>query len=612
VVDGDQAVDLASWVSGIHTFVSAASSTASLGQLISLVASTACKMMGCDFCGVLLLREEDRRLIMEASHGFTFDYAERLNQLFPIELDPERSESSPSTRAFLAGKPIVVNDVACDPQMGQWRQLAAQQGYRSLLSVPLMHQERPFGVINCYHSESNQITDSSVELLGILANQVGWAVEATHLRDLQRANTRRLTEESESLRRQSELLQQAEQIHKGLNQIALSGGGLHDLAAELRTLLMRSVFIDDIHGRLLTDDDSGLTKYRELPQVLLSQRSSQTITANDRSDGRGADWSVTPIFLDGVVVARIWSSGNASDLRELELRALAEAAVIGGIDILRTRTAAEIEWRLHGDIINALLDDQRSQIEVLTERAMQLGHDLSLPYAIIVARMRDVVGTDLGRSRATAVHLVRSALISLPCWSAPGPLTAMRDGHLIIFAPTDDQNPPADLLSQLGETVRETLNRALAPEKIRVAVGDVCHHVTELPRSYRVCRGALAIHALRGAPACTIVCRQLGLLGLLLQIDDPRQLTDFADRPLQLLRDHDSGKGTALVETLNSFFANNCHLERTARQLYVHPNTVRLRLRRAEAVLSVDLSRREAQLDLHTAFLVDEVARTGF
>ena len=45
-----------------------------------------------------------------------------------------------------------------------------------------------------------------------------------------------------------------------------------------------------------------------------------------------------------------------------------------------------------------------------------------------------------------------------------------------------------------------------------------------------------------------------------------------------------AGTGTALVETLSAFLEQTSSLEATARLLFVHPNTVRYRLRRVTEV----------------------------
>jgi sugar diacid utilization regulator len=315
------------------------------------------------------------------------------------------------------------------------------------------------------------------------------------------------------------------------------------------------------------------------------------------------------MLLAGDVVGRIWVPGQVSTLNELDLRALEEAAVIGALDILRTRTALEIEWRIHGDIMNVLLDGSPSQFESLTNRAMQLGHDLTRPHTMLVCDIQNLLGTESDVPSEAAVQLAKAAILSMRWQPKTGPLMAMRDGHLIVLAQlTEAAIEPEDLL-QLGDAVRHVLNRALATRGVRVAVGAVCRKLTELTRSFKVGCGALGIHAIRRDPPCTILCPTLGLLGLLLQIDDTRQLIDFADGRMRLLREHDASRGAGLVETLERYFSNSCNFERTAQALYVHPNTVRLRIRRAETLLGVDLSTREAQIELHTAFMVDQVAR---
>ena len=243
-------------------------------------------------------------------------------------------------------------------------------------------------------------------------------------------------------------------------------------------------------------------------------------------------------------------------------------------------------------------------------RAKQLGHDLSQPHSMLVVDLQlGLGGADLERSWESTVHLAKSAVLSLRSRTT-GPLMTMRDGYLVILDPVEPRTTGPDL-NELGDSIRLLLNRALSNQDVRVAVGPVCEEPGDLTRVFSVGRGALAIHALRRDPAGTIVCPELGLLGLLLQIEDPACSSGRLCRNVRLetLRRHDAEKGTTLMETLETFFFTSCHLDRTAQHLYVHPNTVRLRLRRAETLLGVDLATREAQIDLHTAFLVDEVAR---
>ena len=61
--------------------------------------------------------------------------------------------------------------------------------------------------------------------------------------------------------------------------------------------------------------------------------------------------------------------------------------------------------------------------------------------------------------------------------------------------------------------------------------------------------------------------------------------------PLDRLRAHDERSGGALVATLTAWCAVGCDVNAAARQLHVHANTLRYRLRRAAEVSGLDLER---------------------
>ena len=126
----------------------------------------------------------------------------------------------------------------------------------------------------------------------------------------------------------------------------------------------------------------------------------------------------------------------------------------------------------------------------------------------------------------------------------------------------------------------------------------------------RVERGAHSLMASRSGGALTVALEDLGVLGLLLQLDDPEQIAAFAQSRLAPLQNHDHLRSTALMETLRTFFAHHCNITATAKSLYLHPNSIKMRLRKIEAVLKVSLANPDDLLDLRTALLAEEVARS--
>jgi purine catabolism regulator len=74
-----------------------------------------------------------------------------------------------------------------------------------------------------------------------------------------------------------------------------------------------------------------------------------------------------------------------------------------------------------------------------------------------------------------------------------------------------------------------------------------------------------------------------------------------AEATLAPLRQHDREQGTALLETVRVWLANDCSHEATARALGVHRHTVRARIAAAERALDADLGSFAARADVWAA-----------
>ncbi|MFI6576294.1 PucR family transcriptional regulator [Nocardiopsis sp. NPDC050513] len=81
----------------------------------------------------------------------------------------------------------------------------------------------------------------------------------------------------------------------------------------------------------------------------------------------------------------------------------------------------------------------------------------------------------------------------------------------------------------------------------------------------------------------------------------PEGTRAFDQAVLGALREHDARHGTDLVHTLRHYLDQGAQVEATARELGVHRNTLRARLRVAERVMGRDLRDARARLELWTA-----------
>src|SRR5687767_14768460 len=114
------AVELRPWLEAIATIATALNRPVSLPEVLDLVAQTASRLLGYDFCAVLLHDERRASLIITGSHGLSSSYVQQVNADHPVVLDPDDELQAPSSRAFLTGRSVQVVDTVADATFMPW------------------------------------------------------------------------------------------------------------------------------------------------------------------------------------------------------------------------------------------------------------------------------------------------------------------------------------------------------------------------------------------------------------------------------------------------------------------------------------------------------------
>jgi sugar diacid utilization regulator len=504
-------------------------------------------------------------------------------------------------------------DISDDPAFRPWGGVARDQGFRSMIAVPLLIAGRALGTLNCYRREVHQFGGDETDLLTTLADQAAIAIETARLRAREASTIAHLQELNRSLAEQHALLQQGEQIHHELTAVALRAGGIGSVAGALATLLRRPVLVLDPAGVTLASarhgghdvdappaDGSPLDDFS--PDGLSpAGNAPPTAGVTEVPGWAGATPAgprlTTPVLLGGEVVARIWLPGRLVDLSPLDRRALEHAATVSALELLRARTALDVEWRLSGELVGDLVSGNPAALATITSRAARLGHDLARPHCVLVVK------GDPGKDAPDTQDLL-SAVRSVSGSVRPRPLVSSLAGYVVALWPATDGDIGACIRS--ADAVRRSV-QAYAGATASVAVSRPCATLLDHPAAFRLARGAVELSQLRGGRDVSVTLADLGVYGLLLQLEDTRELVRFAEGLLRPLREHDAARGTSLLETVSTHLRHDLSTAATAAALYVHPNTVGLRIRRAEELLGLSLSDVESLAQIKVALMADDV-----
>ena len=607
--------ELSSWLDAIAEITRAANRDAPLDELMDLIAGATAHLTGYDFCAVFEADYERRALIIKGSYGLSQDYIDTINARTPILLRAGDTGEGPSSRAFRSQRPTTVLDIAADAPSRSWETVAAQQGYSSLLAVPLVVGQTPFGLITCYTAEKHAFSAREIIRMESMANQAGLAIETARRLAEAQEGVDRAASEAAALRADLDAQRHADENHSELLRVVLRGGGLSAIAESLGTMLRCTVAIDDAAGRLLASAGDGrrsgsqdrrvAAAYEQARERLGEELDLETVVIPPGEPG--GEGMVVPVVLDETAAGYLWALQPRTPFGPPQRQALTRAAAVIALALLRERTAQEVELRLSRDFFDDLFDAEGQSAEALLDRARQLGADLSRPHTVLVIR-RDPVPEQTCTRHADREAYAQRSLLSLIQRTGAGwggaTLTATRSDHVVVLWNDTENDRPA---LEFAEHLRREVQAYASGWTATISVGPRCADIREYGDAYRLTCGVLDLVQRSERRDRVVSLDSIGAYRPLLQVKRPQELQCFAESMLGTVHTYDRRHQTKLSDTLHSYMTNRCNVSVTAKALHVHPNTVAYRLRRVEELLGVDLSDPQAMLHLQLAIMIEGI-----
>lgn len=138
--------------------------------------------------------------------------------------------------------------------------------------------------------------------------------------------------------------------------------------------------------------------------------------------------------------------------------------------------------------------------------------------------------------------------------------------------------------------------------KVRVGYGNVANEISDIAQSFQEAKMALQVGKVFYAEKDTISYGKLGIGRLIYQL--PMSLCNmfikevFGNKIPDVLEDEEA------MSTISKFFENNLNISETARQLYVHRNTLVYRLERIEKEIGLDIRKFDDAMTFRIAVMV--------
>jgi GAF domain-containing protein len=516
----------------LQEIVSTVASSIELTEVLPAVVRLMSDASGVHGCFVYLV--EDERLVLRAASP---PYERQVGKIAF-----ERGESL-AWWAVEHGEPAFIRENAlADPRVRYVPELEEER-YQSLLAVPIVGRSgEASGAITAHTEAPREFTDDEVDFIVTSASLVAGAIENARLYE----ETRLRVVELEQLTELAEAIAGAE----ALDDLLLT------VVADARPLLgaraCHVYLLDPAREELdlkASDPEAGNAR-----QTLGLAELGPELARGGRST-RLAIPLVATEELIGVLIA------DGSTRVELG-RAVASQVAVG---IKKVQVIEQLtEKNLIKDFFEELAGRRlRGDLE---GRAARLGCDLDQPHVVLIAEpWSDAF------SRA-----LRAA--------APGSLFDHREDSLRALV---------SLTTPSSQSFLERLRRAHSElsEPVSVGVSSLCRGEASYADGFAEAQQALVGTVVLSGEPTVLAYDDLGAYKYLLRVAVDGGIRDATVDAVAKIADYDEQRGAQLLATLEEFLRRHGSISATSEALYVHPNTLRQRLRRIGELSGLDLRR---------------------
>ena len=418
-----------------------------------------------------------------------------------------------------------------------------EEKFQSLVAIPVLGKRGdPIGAFTLHTVAPREFTDAEVEFLVSSASLVAGAIENARLFD----ETRQRVGELEHLTELAEAVALADTFDALGPEVVSRSRDL--LGAEHAHLYLLDAADERLHLGWSSPADAaapatiGLTDLG--PEVSRSARAPRV---------------AVPLVAGGELLGALVATGT----REVELaRTVANqtAVAVKKIQVLERLTEKNLIKDFFEDLAGRRLGG------ALEGRAARLGCDLEQPHVVVAAVRVD--------------GALEKAVASL----ARGTIVDTREQALRAIVPVVP-NGAGRLVDEL-KRVHAELGTTAA-----VGVSGVCVGAEALAQGFEEARHALLGEAVMRRDNGVMSYEELGPYKYLLRIALEPGARDATIDAVGKLAEYDRERSSSLLATLEEFLGRRGNISATSEALYVHPNTLRQRLRRIADLTGIDLRR---------------------
>jgi DNA-binding PucR family transcriptional regulator len=297
--------------------------------------------------------------------------------------------------------------------------------------------------------------------------------------------------------------------------------------------------------------------------------------------------SAVAIRAGGRMIGSIWVDHPVDSLDGEALHALTEAARIAAPHVIQARAARDVERRMRGEMLLAVLEGRASA----EENATRLGFSANALFTVIAfsaAASEEI--DEFERERLVD-------LVGVYCEALHGQCAAIAIGENVYALLQGDETSERERVIRVA---RETQGHAGARiGGVLAAVSSTVDGLREVAAARREAERVLEVLRFGRVPQTLATIDDVRSEVVLLELKELKvEHPSLMRGKLTTVLDHDAQHSTQYALTLRAYLDAMGDVVKAAAGISVHPNTFRYRLRRLHELFDIDLKNAEERLVL--------------
>ncbi len=414
-------------------------------------------------------------------------------------------------------------------------------------------------------------------LLKVLAQLTGSALANATTHERARAHATELTEINEHLAATVRRLEQQTRVHEVLAGAAAYGQGEQGIADALAQLTDLPVAVEDPFGNLRAW--SGPDRPEPYPKAAPEQRDQLLHRlATHNAPLRLHDRMIMLVKPHSDILGTVALIDLDHRVVEAQLFALVYASTMLALELAHQRTLAEIELRLHRELVDDLASGTDN--DSAYARAEALGHDLHGTHYVVAVH-------SAGRADDSIADAASRAASALSLQYIQG-----RHGGTVVLI-TDRRPDPGAFHHAIHERLDTT--------PITIGISARCEQPSDFVRAFADAHCAIHIRLQSRIPDRATTFEELGFYRLLDAAHADDQVDHYIREWLGALLEYDTTRHSDLVYTLAQYLECGGNYNDSAAVLHIHRSTLRYRLGRIRELTGFDLHDANIRFNLQAA-----------